>query len=152
LTLSSTANAINGFFKGSNSTVGIVPDMSGSQQLLLLLNVPQNLMDNGGASMAYTMKLMYNSKVISFESGAQSLGLDFVGYSTSATAWTISTTTCYQDSAIMCQKYSDTLNAQTNNALNQVNDSSGNSLYGIYTFQCGSSVNTSSLCGASCKD
>lgn len=38
-TLSSTANAMKGFLTGSNSTIGIVPDLGVSQQLLFLLKV-----------------------------------------------------------------------------------------------------------------
>lgn len=36
-TLSSTANAMKSFFGGSNNTVGIVPDLGSSQQLVFLI-------------------------------------------------------------------------------------------------------------------
>jgi hypothetical protein len=151
LTLSSTANAIYGFFNGGNATVGIVPDLGGSQQLLFLLNVPQANMDSGASSNLYTMQILYNSKVIGFESGTNGLGLDFVGYSTSLSAWSISYTSCYQDSAIMCQKYNNNGN-QTMNSQISVNDSNGKSLYGLFTFNCGSLVNSTTYCsGGSCK-
>lgn len=66
LTLSSTANAISGYYTGSNATVGIIPDLANSQQLLFLLNVPITKMDTGASNNAYTMKILYNSKVIGF--------------------------------------------------------------------------------------
>lgn len=145
LTLSSTANAVAGFFSGTNATVGIVPDLAGSQQLLFLLNVPQSSMDGGSSSNLYTMKILYNPNVIGFETGADGLGLDFVGYSTSLSAWSISYTSCYQDSAIMCQKYSNS-GSQLMNSQTTTNDSSGNPLYGIYVFNCGGAVNSTSYC------
>lgn len=50
----------------------------------------------------------------------------------------------------MCQKYDNDGN-QTMNAQYSVNDASGNSLYGIFIFNCGDPVNTTTYCGASCK-
>lgn len=38
-TLSSTANAVKDFYYGTNSTIGIVPDLGVSQQLLFLMKV-----------------------------------------------------------------------------------------------------------------
>lgn len=38
-TLSSTANAVDDFINGVNSTIGIVPDLGVSQQLLFLMRV-----------------------------------------------------------------------------------------------------------------
>ena len=38
-TLSSTANAMKDFMSGTNSTIGVVPDLGISQQLLFLLKV-----------------------------------------------------------------------------------------------------------------
>ena len=151
LTLSSTANAVAGFFTGSNATVGVVPDLSGSQQLLFFMNVPQASMDVGSSSNLYTMKILYNPNVIGFETGADGLGLDFVGYSSALGAWSISYTSCYTDAAIMCQKYNNNGN-QTMNSQTTVNDSSGNPLYGIFVFNCGGSVNTTTYCpGSVCK-
>ena len=145
LTLSSTANAVAGFFTGSNATVGVVPDLSGSQQLLFFMNVPQASMDVGSSSNLYTMKILYNPNVIGFETGADGLGLDFVGYSSALGAWSISYTSCYTDAAIMCQKYNNNGN-QTMNSQTTVNDSSGNPLYGIFVFNCGGRLNTTTYC------
>lgn len=151
LTLSSTANAVSGFFTGSNATVGVVPDLTGSQQLLFLLNVPQGSMDGGSSSNLYTMKILYNPNVIGYETGADGLGLDFVGYSTALGTWSISYTSCYTDAAIMCQKYNNNGN-QLQNSQTTVNDSSGSPLYGIFVFNCGGAVNTTSYCpGSVCK-
>lgn len=149
LTLSSTANAISGFFTGNKSTVGIVPNLQGSQQLLFLLRVPVSSMDSGVSNNTYTMKIMFNSKIIGFETGASNLGLDFVGYNSSIAGWSISSTPCYTDSAIVCEKYSNqagnTLNFQT------IVTSDNTSVYGIYVFNCGEKVNLTSYCGGNCK-
>jgi hypothetical protein len=67
LSLSSTANAVQGFLTGTNSSVGIVPDLGTSQQLLFLLNTPTGSISSGGiASTNYSINLMFNSQVISF--------------------------------------------------------------------------------------
>lgn len=151
LTLSSTANAVQGLWTGTNATVGIIPDLSGSQQLLFFLNVPGSAMDTGSTNNTYAMKIMYNSKVLGFESGASGLGLDFVGYNSTNSSWSISTTACYTDAAIMCQKYNND-GGNTQNIQATVNDTNGNSLYGIYVFNCGEQVNSTSYCsGGACK-
>ena len=46
-TLSSTANAMQGFLQGTNSTVGVVPDLGVSQQLLFLLKTSTAEMSQG---------------------------------------------------------------------------------------------------------
>lgn len=61
-TLSSTANAMKGFMQGSNSTVGVVPDLGVSQQLLFLLKANSF----SGSSDEIHYRLLYNSKVIGF--------------------------------------------------------------------------------------
>lgn len=102
LTLSSTANAVQGFFQGTNSTVGIVPGLGGSQQLLFLLKAPTGSISSGSVvSSAYTTQLMFNNKIISFESSAAGRGLDFVGYGTALSVWSITTSPCYL-STIVC--------------------------------------------------
>jgi len=63
-TLSSTANAMQSFFSGTNNTVGIVPDLGGSQQLVFLIQT--QLADVSGGTDNYTMNLLYNNKVIGF--------------------------------------------------------------------------------------
>ena len=63
-TLSSTANAMDGLMNGLNSTVGIVPDLGVSQQLLFLLNT--NDISTNGTGDSYVIKLLYNNKVIGF--------------------------------------------------------------------------------------
>jgi len=79
-TLSSTANAMKEFFTGTNNTVGVVPDLGDSQQLVFLIQTAQA--DVSGGTDFYTMNLLYNNKVIGFESDdlADTRGLDFVGY------------------------------------------------------------------------
>ncbi len=63
-TLSSTANAMQSFFTGTNNTVGIVPDLGSSQQLVFLIQTLQA--DISGGTDYYTMNLLYNNKVIGF--------------------------------------------------------------------------------------
>ena len=67
-TLSSTANAMKDFMTGTNSTIGVVPDLGVSQQLLLLMKV--NSISSSGSGNDYHMRLLYNPKVIGFESGS----------------------------------------------------------------------------------
>lgn len=65
--LSSTANAIQGFLQGTNSTVGVVPDLGTSQQLLFLLNTPTGSISSGlNAATSFTIQLMFNNAVIGF--------------------------------------------------------------------------------------
>jgi hypothetical protein len=99
--LSSTANGIQGFLKGTNSTIGVVPDLGTTQQLLFLLNTPTANLINGLNVKTYTINLMFNNGVIGFESTAAGRGLDFVGYGTSLSVWSITTSPCYF-STIVC--------------------------------------------------
>ena len=95
-TLSSTANAMQGFLQGTNSSVGIIPDLGVSQQLLFLLRTTTNDMSAGGnAATEFTTELMFNSDVISFETSGAGRGLDFVGYLTGSSAWSISGSPCF---------------------------------------------------------
>lgn len=71
LSLSSAANAIQGFLQGTNTTVGIVPDLGTSQQLVFLIKTLSTEMSRiGNTATDYTIKLMFNNKVIGFESDA----------------------------------------------------------------------------------
>jgi hypothetical protein len=102
LSLSSTANAVQGFLQGTNSSIGIIPDLGTSQQLLFLLNTPTSSISSGSiGSSNFTTNLMFNSQVIGFETSAAGRGLDFVGYLISTSAWSISGSPCYY-SAIVC--------------------------------------------------
>lgn len=65
-TLSSTANGIKGFLQGSNSTVGVVPNIGYSQQLLFLLKTPTSIYSGASTSHSLTTLLIYNPNVISF--------------------------------------------------------------------------------------
>ena len=49
-TLSSTANAMQGLLQGTNSSVGIIPDLGVSQQLLFLLKTTTGDISAGGNS------------------------------------------------------------------------------------------------------
>ena len=95
-TLSSTANAMQGFLQGSNSTVGVVPDLGVPQQLLFLLKTTTSDISAGGNSATdFTIQMLFNSQVISFETSGAGRGLDFVGYLTLSTAWSISGSPCF---------------------------------------------------------
>lgn len=98
-TLSSTANAVEGFLQGTNSSVGIIPDLGVSQQLLFLLKTSTADISSG-AGTEYTIELMFNSHVISFESSGAGRGLDFVGYLTGSTAWSISGSPCFYTTVV----------------------------------------------------
>jgi len=100
-TLSSTANAMNGFLRGTNSTVGIVPDLGVSQQLLLLMKVG-SVAGGSGTGNQFKMRLLFNNKVIGFETGGESRGLDFVGYDSANSVWSISYSPCHITNNVVC--------------------------------------------------
>lgn len=143
---------------GSTTTVGIVPNLNVSQQLIFLLNVPQSKMSTMSGSNAYEMKLLYNSHVIEFENGTEGLGLDFAAYNLTAANWSISSTPSYQTDKLVSQKYFDNFTGyQASNTHKILRDSMNNSLYGIFRFQCGISslvtaANAATLCGGDCID
>lgn len=100
-TLSSTANAMKKFMTGANTTIGIVPDLGVSQQLLLLMKVG-SVSGGSGSGNAYKMRLLYNSQVIGFETGGESRGLDFVGYDSANSVWSISKSPCFVTGYVVC--------------------------------------------------
>ena len=53
------------FMTGSNSTIGIVPDLGITQQLLFLMNVDTASM-SGGSGNDFQMRILYNNKAIGF--------------------------------------------------------------------------------------
>lgn len=55
-----------GFLQGTNSTVGIVPDLGTAQQLLFLMKTLTGSISGGNLATDYQIQLMFNSKVISF--------------------------------------------------------------------------------------
>ena len=66
-TLSSTANAISGLMTGTNSSIGVIPDLGVSQQLLFLLKTTTaDISAGSNAATDYTIELMVNSMVIDF--------------------------------------------------------------------------------------
>jgi hypothetical protein len=56
---------MSGFLTGTNSTIGIVPDLGVSQQLLLLMKV-NSVAGGSGSGNAFSMRLLYNNKAIGF--------------------------------------------------------------------------------------
>lgn len=144
-TLSSTANAMKGFMTGTNSTIGIVPDLGVSQQLLFLLKV--NSLSSSGSGNNMQTRLLYNNKVIGFETDAESRGLDFVGYQSSTGNWSIEYATCHRDSYVVCEKY----NFETPDKNTQVRVNTTTNFYGLYKFECGDSYTGSAPCyGSDC--
>ena len=47
-------------------------------------------------------RLLYNNKVIGFESGADERGLDFVGYESATGDWSIEFSPCFRESYVVC--------------------------------------------------
>lgn len=158
LSRSALGLAMMGFTQGNASTVGVVPNLNTSQQLIFLLNVPQSKMSTLSGNNQYQMKLLYNSHVIGFETGAEGMGLDFAGWSTATNNWTIQTTSCYQTNKVVTQKYFDNFTGyQTINTHKILRDTMNNSMYGIFNFQCGQSssitaLQASTLCAGDCVD
>ena len=149
-TLSSTANAMQGFLQGSNSSVGIIPDLGVSQQLLFLLKTGTGDISAGGnAATHFTTELLFNSGVITFETSGAGRGLDFVGYLTGSTAWSISGSPCFF-TTIVCEKYNN--NTPTHNVKSIVAATNSYNWYGMYNFECGTSYSPtpSPTCSSNC--
>ena len=153
-TLSSTANAMQGLMTGTNTTVGIVPDLGVSQQLLLLLQVG-SITGGVGSNDAYTMKLLYNNKVIGFETGADERGLDFVGYDSGNDVWSIEFSPCHIDGNVVCEKYN--YDDPTYNVQIREDGDGEHNFYGMYQFSCGTAYLAAtetcynSNCGTACN-
>ncbi len=147
--LSSTANAIKGFLQGTNSTIGVVPDLGTTQQLLFLLNTPTGSISGAIAVNNYKIQLMFNNGVIGFEStDAAARGLDFVGYGTTNSVWSITTSPCYYYTSIVCEKYNN--NTPTVNVKTLVNTGASTNFYGMYNFRCGTAFTPSPSCISNC--
>lgn len=65
-TLSSTANAMLDVISGTNTTIGVVPDLGVSQQLLFMMKVTNSDIGSAGNGRNFMTKIMYNNKVIGF--------------------------------------------------------------------------------------
>ena len=143
-TLSSTANAMKGFMEGTNSTIGIVPDLGVSQQLLFLLKV-SSLSGAGSGNEMHT-RILYNNKAIGFESGSEERGLDFVGYQSSTGNWSIEYSPCHRDSYVVCEKY----NADTPDKNKQIRVNTTTNFYGLYQFECRDAYTSSAPCYTDC--
>ena len=146
--LSSTADAVQGFLQGTNSTIGVVPDLGTTQQLLFLLNTPTSSISNSNTAHTFTTQLMFNNGVIGFETSAAGRGLDFVGYGTTNSDWSITTSPCYYYSSIVCEKYNN--NTPTVNIKTLVNTGASTNFYGMYNFQCGTAFTPSPTCSSNC--
>ncbi len=98
----------------------------------------------------YTIKLLYNNKVIGFEDedSAASRGLDFVGYQASTSNYSISYSPCHQVDGVVCEKYN--LDTPVKNKQIRVNGNSNRNFYGMYTFSCGGAYSAGQNCGGSC--
>jgi hypothetical protein len=154
-TLSSTANAAQGFLQGSNSSVGIIPDLGVTQQLVFLLKTSTTDISAGGnPATDFTIQLLFNSYVIGFETTGAGRGLDFVGYLTGSTAWSISGSPCYYQT-VVCEKYNNDTPTYNTKTLQSANI--GINWYGQYNFKCGTSYSPtpspacSSNCAAECN-
>ncbi len=131
--------------------MGIVPDLGTSQQLVFLIQT--QLADVSGGTDYYTMNLLYNSKVIGFESDdmADARGLDFVGYENASGNWSISYSPCYQVGQLLCEKYNN--DTPTANVQVRMNTTQSYNYYGMYKFGCGKSFSAAVSCPTtSCAD
>ncbi len=128
-----------------------MPDLGSSQQLVFLIQTLQS--DILGGTDLYTINLLYNNKVIGFESEdlADTRGLDFVGYEFSSGNWSISQSPCYQVGKIVCEKYNN--DTPTANVQVRVGQTSTSNFYGMYKFGCGKSFSNLITCpGGTCDD
>lgn len=65
-TLSATADGIANVLLNSNTTVGIVPDLGVSQQLLFLMKVNNADIGTSSNGRSFVTKILYNTNVIGF--------------------------------------------------------------------------------------
>lgn len=128
---------------GTNSTIGIVPDLGVSQQLLLLMKV-DSVAGGTGSGNQFKMRMLYNNKVIGFETGADSRGLDFVAYDNANQVWTIEYAPCYISGSVVCEKYN--ADTPTSNIQIRTTDASGLFNYGLYKFDCAQAYTASPSC------
>lgn len=148
-TLSSTANAMKMLTQGTNTTMGIVPDLGVPQQLLFLMKV--NTISSGAGN-NFEMRVLYNNKAIGFETeDAASRGLDFVGYDNSKSVWSISKTRCHADGNVVCEKYNTV--TPTKNIQVKSNGTNNKDFYGLYKFRCepGSATCLGNDCASACN-
>ena len=140
---------MSGFLTGTNSSVGIIPDLGVSQQLLFLLKTTTSDTSTGIGATDYTTELIFNSEVITFETTGAGRGLDFVGYLSGSSAWSISGSPCFFN-ALVCQKYNN--NTPTHNTKSIVAATGGYNWYGMYDFECGTSYSPtpSPGCNSNC--
>jgi hypothetical protein len=130
---------------GTNTTIGVVPDLGVSQQLLFMMKVTNSDIGSAGNGRNFMTKIMYNNKVIGFESGYSAYGLDFVGYQNSSGLWSISLSPCFKTGNVVCEKYNN--GTPTKNKQTQVGSSTSTSnFYGMYQFSCGDAYVASAPC------
>lgn len=87
-------------------------------------------------------RLLYNNKVIGFESGAEEKGLDFAGYESGSGNWSIEYSPCFREDYVVCEKY----NNDTPTANTQVRVNTTTNFYGLYKFECGDAYMSSAPC------
>jgi len=57
-------------FNGTNTTIGIVPDLGVSQQLLFMMKAANADIGVSANGRSFVTKILYNSQVVGFESGS----------------------------------------------------------------------------------
>lgn len=84
------------------------------------------------------------------------MGLDFTGYSSIDSNWSISYSPCFQTDKVVAQKYNDNFTGSqliNTNTMYEI----GNNSYGVFSFKCGqssmyTSLQVATLCGGDCVD
>ncbi|KAL4476525.1 hypothetical protein ABPG74_010258 [Tetrahymena malaccensis] len=102
-TLSGVPNGINALLTGQLNTVGIVPSLQTSQQLIFFLKVtPAQIGVDGNY---YRMSILYNPSVVKYVTGYETQGIDFAAYNSANSKWELDQFTCYAQTTKQCVWY-----------------------------------------------
>ncbi|KAL4473220.1 hypothetical protein ABPG72_015601 [Tetrahymena utriculariae] len=132
-TLSGVPNGINALLTGQLNTVGIVPSLQTSQQLIFFLKVTPA--QTGTDGNYYRMSILYNPSVVKYVTGFETKGIDFAAYSSASSKWELDQFTCYSQATKQCVWYNKP-QLQTN-AIEFTYNSLISNPYAFVRFECG---------------
>ncbi|EAR88266.2 transmembrane protein, putative (macronuclear) [Tetrahymena thermophila SB210] len=102
-TLSGVPNGINALLTGQLNTVGIIPSLQTSQQLIFFLKVTPSQI--GTDNNYYRMSILYNPSVVKYVTGYETKGIDFAAYSSTNSKWELDQFVCYSQANKQCVWY-----------------------------------------------
>ncbi|KRW99768.1 hypothetical protein PPERSA_07845 [Pseudocohnilembus persalinus] len=144
---SSTPIALKKIMNNDNISVGIFPDAQNYQQILFFLNVA-DITDMCGAecntvNKTVRMNILFNSKILQYEDGLESKGIDFAAYSGSS-SYDADSFSCYNavdpQNDAACKIYDQNENGSLQEDLpneNKIVITENNDIqFGVATFDC----------------